>query len=259
MELIADGVLILAALAAMAYCMVLSRRLRRLTELDGGLGAAITALSREVDHLSGALAEAKSATTDSATDLGAQCRAAHIAARRLETLVKSANKTVLSKGGGTPVQGQSKADFDPSETETPDQEQTAEMKDRRPVSASTGTPKADPAPVAPPAKGAPPDTAPEPVDTITIAEKKTRSKATRKPKSAPASKPKVTPNRATDPDLDPAPELALGDASSIATLDGAALDQFVEAIITKADADDNAALARRLVMALAAQQTSRSK
>ncbi|MEM9369678.1 MAG: hypothetical protein AAGA26_00845 [Pseudomonadota bacterium] len=59
MALIADGLLLLAALAASLYCWVLSKRLRRLTQLDKGLGAAITSLSEQVSEMQFALNQSK--------------------------------------------------------------------------------------------------------------------------------------------------------------------------------------------------------
>ena len=46
MELIADGVLILAATVAGLYCLVLSQRLHSLTQMESGLGKAITGMSK---------------------------------------------------------------------------------------------------------------------------------------------------------------------------------------------------------------------
>lgn len=245
MELIADGVLILAALAAMAYCMVLSRRLRRLTELDGGLGAAITALSREVDHLNGALAEAKTATTDSATDLGAQCRAAHIAARRLETLVKSANSTAFARAGVNAKPDDEVSEPDRLEKSAPVGDDKAKAPDTKSEQDQTG--EAETMVAA--------ETTAQAKETSVA--KRAKPKTTRKPKVAAAPKP--APPQAPDVEPDPAPELAFDDLPSIDTLDASTLDQFIGAIISKGDADDNAVLARRLVMALAAQQQSGSK
>lgn len=55
----ADILVILASLGAMAYCMVLSRRLSRLTSFDKGLGSAIAVMSSQVDEMRQALREAK--------------------------------------------------------------------------------------------------------------------------------------------------------------------------------------------------------
>lgn len=87
MELIADGLLILAALVASLYCIVLSRRLRRLNQLDAGLGGAIAALSGQVDEMRGALNEAKMVTERSKRELDDRTKRAEAAAGRLELLL----------------------------------------------------------------------------------------------------------------------------------------------------------------------------
>lgn len=55
----ADLLVIFASLGAMTYCMVLSRRLARLTSFDKGLGSAIAVMSSQVDEMKSALHEAK--------------------------------------------------------------------------------------------------------------------------------------------------------------------------------------------------------
>lgn len=57
MNLIADGLLIATALTAAIYCHVLARRLRRLGNLDEGLGARIGALDSTLNETRAALAE----------------------------------------------------------------------------------------------------------------------------------------------------------------------------------------------------------
>lgn len=83
MELIADGVLVLAALAATVYCMVLSRRLRRLMRTDGGLGEAIAAMSHRVNELQEALRAARSANEQMVGRLGEEIAAAAAAREAL--------------------------------------------------------------------------------------------------------------------------------------------------------------------------------
>lgn len=51
MDLIADLLLIAAALGAAFYCFVLSRRLSALNSAEGGIGAAIGTLSEQVARL----------------------------------------------------------------------------------------------------------------------------------------------------------------------------------------------------------------
>jgi len=62
MELIADALLIAGAVGAALYCRTLAQRLGALSSLDTGLGAAIAALSRQVDELRASLEELRRPT-----------------------------------------------------------------------------------------------------------------------------------------------------------------------------------------------------
>ena len=90
MTLIADGLLIAAALTAALYCHVLSRRLRRLRDMDGGVGAAIATLSDQVDALRGALAAARSQSAAATRTMAETTARAEAAAARLELLIAAA-------------------------------------------------------------------------------------------------------------------------------------------------------------------------
>lgn len=89
MELIADILLIAGALGAGLYCVVLSRRLNRFTNLEKGVGGAIAVLSSQVDDMTKALEDARSATASSATSLQSMTGRAEGVAQRLELLVAS--------------------------------------------------------------------------------------------------------------------------------------------------------------------------
>jgi hypothetical protein len=89
MELIADFLLIAGAAGAAFYCRVLARRLGALKELDSGLGAAIAALSRQVDELRVSLDAAKTMTDDQGRGLIQLTTRAETAAGRLELLLAS--------------------------------------------------------------------------------------------------------------------------------------------------------------------------
>lgn len=65
----ADILIICASLGAMIYCMILSRRLSRLTSFDKGLGGAIAVMSSQVEEMKAALKEAKSGTDGAGTQL----------------------------------------------------------------------------------------------------------------------------------------------------------------------------------------------
>ena len=89
MEMIADILLIAGALGAGLYCVVLSRRLNRFTNLEKGVGGAIAVLSSQVDDMTKALEEARSATATSASSLKSMTGRAEGVAQRLELLVAS--------------------------------------------------------------------------------------------------------------------------------------------------------------------------
>jgi hypothetical protein len=87
MTIIADIAIGAGALLAAAYCMLLSRRLRAFTRLDGDVGRAIALLSTQVDQLTRALTAAEAGSTARESALKAQIAAAEQAARRLELLM----------------------------------------------------------------------------------------------------------------------------------------------------------------------------
>ncbi|MGZ9812540.1 hypothetical protein ACXN5S_18920 [Pseudoroseicyclus sp. H15] len=89
MALIADILLMAGALGAGLYCFVLSARLRRFTDLEGGVGGAVAVLSAQVDDLGRALAKAQGTAGGSVARLGAATERAEAAARQLELLVAS--------------------------------------------------------------------------------------------------------------------------------------------------------------------------
>lgn len=65
----ADFLMILASAGAAIYCLILSRRLTRLTSFDSGIGGAIAVLSAQVDEMKAALAEAKAGTEGAGSHL----------------------------------------------------------------------------------------------------------------------------------------------------------------------------------------------
>ncbi len=92
MELLADGLLLTAAMAGALYCWILSKRLKSLKDLDSGLGGAIAGLSRQVDETRSSLAEAKATTEATTRDLAEITARAEIAAGRLELLLASVHE-----------------------------------------------------------------------------------------------------------------------------------------------------------------------
>ena len=97
MELILDILLIAGAFGAALYCLVLSRRLSKLTNLETGVGGAIASLSARVDHLNATLETARKATVTSAASLDELTGKAEGVAGRLELLVASLHDLPLGE------------------------------------------------------------------------------------------------------------------------------------------------------------------
>lgn len=89
MAFVADILLVAGALGVGLYCHVLSRRLRRFTDLEKGVGGAVAVLSVQVDELDKALKKAQLTTTTSVHNLAEVNVRAEAAARRLELLIAS--------------------------------------------------------------------------------------------------------------------------------------------------------------------------
>lgn len=89
MQFFADLLLATAASGAALYCLVLSRRLKALGALEGGMGNAIAVLSRQVDDLSRSLKAAQDTASRTAGTLDVQTERAEAAVRRLELLLAS--------------------------------------------------------------------------------------------------------------------------------------------------------------------------
>lgn len=87
MSLIADILLAAGALGAAIYCVVLSRRLRRFSDLENGVGGAIAALSKQVEDMTQALGAAQKAALGSSARLETLTGNAENVAGRLELLV----------------------------------------------------------------------------------------------------------------------------------------------------------------------------
>ena len=84
---IADILLGVGAAVAAIYCMVLARRLKRLGDVDEGMGGAIAALSASVESLHATLDDTRAAARGASDDLARATRRAEAAARRLEVFL----------------------------------------------------------------------------------------------------------------------------------------------------------------------------
>ncbi|KPQ06420.1 MAG: Senescence-associated protein [Rhodobacteraceae bacterium HLUCCA12] len=89
MNFLSDILVAAAAVGAAIFCLVLSRRLRALTTLDGGMGSAIAILSAQVDGLAKTLDAAQKSGQTSARALETNTRRAEAACRQLELLLAS--------------------------------------------------------------------------------------------------------------------------------------------------------------------------
>lgn len=87
MELIANILLGAGALGVAAYCHILSRRLSAFSQLEHGIGGAVAVLSAQVDDMTRALGQARSAAQQSAESLSGMTERAEAAAARLELLL----------------------------------------------------------------------------------------------------------------------------------------------------------------------------
>lgn len=85
----ADIMMIFASLGAACYCLVLSRRLSRLTSFDKGIGGAIAVLSAQVDDMKIALSEAKAGSEGAGGHLQDLVRQARDISGELELMIAS--------------------------------------------------------------------------------------------------------------------------------------------------------------------------
>ncbi len=89
MDLIADTLMGAGALGAGLYCLILSRRLNRFNQLEGGMGGAIAVLSAQVDDMTRALELARGTAGETARTLTDLTERSEQSARRLELLIAS--------------------------------------------------------------------------------------------------------------------------------------------------------------------------
>lgn len=94
MELIADILLVAGALGAGLYCFVLSRRLKRFTDLEKGVGGAVAVLSTQADELKQSLGAAREASDQSGAALKELTQRAESVAQRLELMMASMHDVV---------------------------------------------------------------------------------------------------------------------------------------------------------------------
>jgi len=102
MSIIADILLIAGAFAAGFYCLVLSRRLSRFTDLRQGVGGAVAVLSAQVDDLTKTLNQAQSSAENSNLSLSELTDRSDKVAQRLELLVASMHDLPVTEDVASP-------------------------------------------------------------------------------------------------------------------------------------------------------------
>jgi hypothetical protein len=83
----ADILMIAASLGAAGYCLLLSRRLSRLTSFDKGIGGAIAVMSQQVDEMKAALSDAKAGSDGAGHHLQDLVRQAREISGELEMMI----------------------------------------------------------------------------------------------------------------------------------------------------------------------------
>lgn len=106
LNLITDILLILISGSACIYCIKLNNRLKKLNDLETGVGASIVELTEAIAQTHQAAREAKQATTDTTDTLETLLKRADIAMPKIEALIiemeraeKLARKTAETRVG----------------------------------------------------------------------------------------------------------------------------------------------------------------
>ncbi|WP_372573508.1 hypothetical protein [Ruegeria jejuensis] len=89
MQVIADILLAAGAFGAGFYCFILSRRLKRFSDLEKGVGGAVAVLSAQVEDLTKTVDTARAAAGSSGAELQELTRKSESVAHRLELLIAS--------------------------------------------------------------------------------------------------------------------------------------------------------------------------
>jgi len=104
MALIADGLLIATCFTTAIYCFVLSRRLRRLSNTEVGIGRQIKALNKALEETRGALGEIRTTAGGASERLARDVATAHRQATQLARLIaKSAEHQAEQPVRGYPA------------------------------------------------------------------------------------------------------------------------------------------------------------
>lgn len=109
MQFLSDILLIFGSCFVGLYCLVLSRRVRKLNDLEKGVGGAIAVLSTQVDEMNKVLVLAKERAASSSQSLETLTERAQQVAGRLEVLVASMHDLPGSEGAVPPINNQIEA------------------------------------------------------------------------------------------------------------------------------------------------------
>ncbi|MEM9343323.1 MAG: hypothetical protein AAGA87_09770 [Pseudomonadota bacterium] len=179
MGFIADILLVAAALGATFYCVVLSRRLSRFTDLEQGVGGAIATLSKQVDDMTSTVRNAEGAAAASAESLGSLTGRAEDAARRLELLVAALHDLPDDSAAERKPKAEPEGKAEPEPESAPESEPMAEAeppaREPEPAPEPESEPKPEPEAVAMAAKPPAPAVAPE-EDAVFQSSRKAREK-----------------------------------------------------------------------------------
>lgn len=97
-----DGLLILGACFAGAYCWILARRVQALKSLDSGVGGAIVQLTRQIELARTTLEEARSASRETRQDLAELIARSDAAASQLRLLLVASKEPLARTRAARP-------------------------------------------------------------------------------------------------------------------------------------------------------------
>ena len=122
-SILADLLMIAASSGAAVYCLILSRRLSRLSSFDKGIGGAIAVLSAQVDEMKVALAEARVSSDGASHQLQDLVRQAREISGELELMIAAchdfAEEAMTVQGAPTPPEGRLPATPRPDPIQAP--------------------------------------------------------------------------------------------------------------------------------------------
>ncbi|WP_170479555.1 hypothetical protein [Ruegeria arenilitoris] len=119
MELIADILLVAGALGAGLYCFVLAKRLKRFTDLERGVGGAVSVLSAQADELRTSLDSARASSDRSGEELQSLTQKAESVAQRLELMMASMHDVVSEETSTSTESNPADQDTDVTPTAEP--------------------------------------------------------------------------------------------------------------------------------------------